>query len=232
MKNRKSIIFIISFAFAGVFCMSPFIMRISFIKSAAAWFLAPLVESGYKSSYVETIGGIIGTVLAITGTLFLQGMIDKKADEEKRLKEENDVRYRIIVIYYDLKLALQNISKIYNLLIAAAFLVDKNKTEEFYNSASKIELYIDNNWIRNVASLHEVFDEKTLEKIFLIYGDISSIRSGLRSGDTRIYQTSRLISLICKFFSGIHEGEPQLVSEYKELLDVLREKGKIENKCF
>lgn len=57
----------------------------------------------YKSTYVETIGSIIGTILAISGTLFLQEKIDKKTDEEKRINEENNMRYNIIVIYYDFK---------------------------------------------------------------------------------------------------------------------------------
>ena len=75
--------------------------------------------------------------------------------------------------------------------------------------------------------MHEKFEEKRLEEIFLIYGDISSIKSGLKSGDRGMYQTYRLISLISKFFSGIERGEPQFNRKYIEVLEYLKTQGKI-----
>ena len=114
------------------------------------------------------------------------------------------------------------------MLVLSAFLVDeKNKVDEFYDSASKIEIYIDENWIRNVASLYEEFDEDVLEKIFLIYGDICSIRSGLKSNNKSDYQISRLVSLISQFFNGVYEGEPELRKKYIDILDFLKTKGNI-----
>ncbi|MCI8321432.1 MAG: hypothetical protein HFH02_10210 [Dorea sp.] len=227
MKKRNMIFWIV-LVFAILFVFSPLFLRISFVEHFLLWFLKPLKDSDYKSSYIETVGAIIGTILAITGTLLLQGMIDKKEKLEKEEQKQKEIQYKIVIIYYDLKLALLDIAKIYNLLVLSAFLVDeKNKVDEFYDSASKIEIYIDENWIRNVASLYEEFDEDVLEKIFLIYGDICSIRSGLKSNNKSDYQISRLVSLISQFFNGVYEGEPELRKKYIDILDFLKTKGNI-----
>lgn len=227
MKKRNMIFWIV-LVFAILFVFSPLFLRISFVEHFLLWFLKPLKDRDYKSSYIETVGAIIGTILAITGTLLLQGMIDKKEKLEKEEQKQKEIQYKIVIIYYDLKLALLDIAKIYNLLVLSAFLVDeKNKVDEFYDSASKIEIYIDENWIRNVASLYEEFDEDVLEKIFLIYGDICSIRSGLKSNNKSDYQISRLVSLISQFFNGVYEGEPELRKKYIDILDFLKTKGNI-----
>lgn len=201
--EKRNLIFWIVLVFAILFMFCPLILRISFVEQFLLWFLAPLKYSDYKSSYIETVGAIIGTILAITGTLLLQGMIDKKERIEKEEQKQKEFQYKVVIVYYDLKLAFSDIAKIYNLLVISAFLVDeKNKVDEFYDSASKIEIYIDENWIRNVASLYEELGEDLLEKIFLIYGDICSIRSGLKSNNKSKYQISRLVSLVSQFFNG------------------------------
>lgn len=226
--KKRNLIFWIVFVFAILFVFSPLFLRVPFVKHFLLWFLTPLKDSNYKSSYIETVGAIIGTILAITGTLLLQGMIDKKEKIEKEEQKQKEVKYKVVIIYYDLKLALLDIAKIYNLLVISAFLVDeKNKIDEFYDSASEIEIYIDENWIRNVASLYEEFDENLLEKIFLIYGDICSIRSGLKLNSKSNYQISRLVSLISQFFNGVYEGKPELRKKYVDILESLKEKGNI-----
>ena len=225
---KKNIVFVLVLLMTILFLMSPIVLRIPFVKESVSWCLSVLGKNEYKSSYIEAVGGLIGTAAAITGTLFLQGMIDQKTDKENKVKEENDIRYRIIVVYYDLKLAFEELSKIYRLLVVSAFLVEENKIQTFYDSATKIELYIDDNWIRNVASLHGVLGENILEKIFRVYGDISSVRNGLRTGDRGEYQTARIISLMNQFFIEIDGQKTKLNNEYEELLKTLREKGNIE----
>lgn len=228
MKYKRDLLFWIVFILAILFLFSPLVLRIPAMKIALEWFLMPLRDNAYKSTYIETIGTMIGTVLAIAGTLLLQGMIDKREDKEKESQKQREIKYKIVIIYYDLKLAFEDIAKIYNMLVVSAFLInDKNKVDEFFDSASKIELYIDENWIRNVASLCDELDESILENIFLIYGNICSIKSGLKSMDKSLYQVCRIINLICQFYTGVHEGKPELNKKYSNILDVLKEKGNI-----
>ncbi len=228
--KKRNLFFGIVLVFAILFVFSPLFLRISFVEHFLLWFLTPLKDSDYKSSYIETVGAIIGTILAITGTLLLQGMIDKKEKIEKEEQKQKEFQYKVVIIYYDLKLALLDIAKIYNLLVISVFSVDEeNKIDEFYDSASKIEIYIDENWIRNVASLYEEFDEDLLEKIFLIYEDICSIRSGLKSNNKSDFQIVRLVSLINQFFNGGYGGEPELSKKYKDILGILKKKGNIKD---
>ena len=59
---------------------------------AASWFLSPLGE--YGSSYIETLGAILGTFLAITGALWTQRKIDEVQDKK-------ELRESALIVYYD-----------------------------------------------------------------------------------------------------------------------------------
>lgn len=220
-------LFWISLVLTILFVISPLVLQIPQIKHIVSLFFRALTAESYKSSFMESIGSILGIALTITGTLFIQKKIDERAEKDKREKEANDIRYRIIVIYYDLKLAFIDIGKMYKYLVAATFLTEGDKTKNFYEVASKYELYIDDGWIRNVASLHDVFDEDLLEKIFLIYGDICSIRTGLKSNNYDEYQVLRVATLISHYINGVENGEAKLKPKYIELLEQLKTVGRI-----
>lgn len=223
----KNVLFWISLILTVLFVISPLILQIPQLKHIASVYFKALTSESYKSSFMESIGSILGIALTITGTLFIQKKIDERTEKEKKKKETNDVRYRIIVIYYDLKLAFKDIGELYNCFVAMVFLTEGDKAKNFYDVASKYDFYIDEGWIRNVASLHDVFDENLLEQIFLIYGDICSIRTGLKSNNFDEYQVLRVATLIDRYFNGVVNGEAKLKSEYIEILEQLKTAGKI-----
>ena len=224
---NKNGLFWISLSLTILFVFSPLILKIPQIKYAVSIFFGALTAETYKSSFMESIGSVLGTALTITATLFIQKKLDKRAEKENKEKEANDVRRRIIIIYYDLELAFKEIANVYNILIVSAFLTEGDKSKNFYDVASKYDLYIDDKWIRNVASLHDVFDKKMLEQIFVIYGDICSINNGLKADNHDEYQTARIVSLLSKYYNSIENGEPQLKSKYKDILEYLKVVGKI-----
>lgn len=226
IKNAN-FIFWCTFVISLIFILSPLILRIPPIKHLIDLFFDSLRYSDYKSSFIETLGSLLGTVLAITGTLLLQKKIDQNNEKEQLIKDSNDIRYRITIVYYDLKLAFKDILQICKLPEFSAVSNDRKTIKEFYESTNKLELYIDEGWIRNVASLHEVFDEELLEKIFLVYGDICSIKNGLKASNFNVEQTENVVELIKKFFNIANSDVPVLRNEYKEMIETLKVIGKI-----
>lgn len=224
---NKNGLFWISFVLTILFVLSPLILQIPQIKYATSLYFQALTSQSYKSSFIESLGSILGIALTITGTLLIQKKIDQRAEKEKLKKEASDVRYRINVIYYDLKLAFEEIANIYYILIVSNFLIKQDKSKNFFDVASKYDLYIDDKWIRNVASLHDVFEENFLEQIFLIYGDICSINNGLKSNNYDKYQTTRIVELLNKYYYSDENGKAQLKSEYKDILEQLNAYGRI-----
>ena len=69
-KRTPNILFIIVSAISAAFILIPLVLRIEFVYKAVSWFISPLGE--YGSSYIETLGAILGTFLAITGALWTQ----------------------------------------------------------------------------------------------------------------------------------------------------------------
>ena len=99
-KKNTNILFMVVSAISAVFILIPLILRIELIYRAVSWFLRPLDEFG--SSYIETLGAILGTFLAVTGALWTQRRIDK-------VKDEKDLRESALIVYYDFEFAFKDI---------------------------------------------------------------------------------------------------------------------------
>lgn len=79
MNNKKcrNTFFIIVSIIGVIFIVSPIILRIPIIRAFFSWFLKSLGSSDYKSGYIETFGAILGTFLAVAGTLWTQRKLDE-----------------------------------------------------------------------------------------------------------------------------------------------------------
>lgn len=169
--NNKNNLFVIVSIISGIFIISPLLLRIPFIYGICSWFLQPLGNSGYKSSYTETFGAILGTFLAVTGALWTQKKIDKAA-EKKELKES------ALIVYYDFKFAFSDI-----ITFMKSYLFSQEKVEniiEDFETYKKLRkkyyIYIDDDWIHNVAKLSSSLSSNEIQIIYKLYGDLNTIK--------------------------------------------------------
>lgn len=172
-RNRNwNILFIVVSMMGGIFVVAPLLLRIPLLRNAFAWFLQPLKESGYKSSYIETFGAILGTFLAVAGTLWTQRKIDQAADK-KQIKE------CALVIYYDFEFALKDMtslmqSYLYSQRTVSNVLLDYS---EFVKRQKRYRIYIDDDWIHNVARVSHELSSNEIQRIYKLYGDLCTIKN-------------------------------------------------------
>lgn len=92
MKNRwknikewiiDNLFFLVIGMISILFITSPIWMNFEYLARIVSIFLLPLKKDGYKSSYVETMGALLGTFLAVSGALWTQRRIDSKKEKER-----------------------------------------------------------------------------------------------------------------------------------------------------
>lgn len=209
-----SILFWIAGVIAIAFLISPLLLKNECISNLFSNFIKTLKIESYKSSYIETVGALIGTFLAITGALWTQR-------KEERRKAKQEIKEAATIIYYELKISLDDIfslvskyevekekkltdlnNEIKNLQKESIKEGNENysreireKTREVKNIESNkkllspycyIEIYIHENWICNIAKLHTVLSNTELKQIYDIYGKINMCKSYLDNGYERI----------------------------------------------
>lgn len=105
MKERKIFVLTISIFILGM-VVFPLILHIPIIKYMVDVLLSFTENEEYKVAYVEFFGAIIGSFIAICGSVWIQGRVDEKEEIERQKK------YACIV-YNDLDLAFDELIKIF-----------------------------------------------------------------------------------------------------------------------
>ena len=156
-----NVLFVIMVGITIVFVTSPVWLRSEALSNAISEILSPLKCEGYKSSYVETLGAILGTFLAITGAIWTQ-------KREGRKREKQLIKEAATIIYYDFKFAFQDI-----FLLMQGYedreLVNLGGNY-FDNTTVHVEIYLDDDWVRNVVKLQPVLTNDELKQIYELYG--------------------------------------------------------------
>lgn len=229
LKNelKESRVFIFLLIMTAAFVLGPVLLHISLFSDLLADFLSPLVTQEYKSVYLEAISTLMGTFLAIYGALWTQRRIDSK-DEVKRK------RAALVVVYYDFDFAYEDLKNMF---------YEKDESNKFHkseiNPKTIIEnivergtenLFIDEGWIRNVASLSDVFGEADLKKIFEMYGEINTIKmllDGMKlnkgskedqdNNDKEIERIETIINSIFTVKNDDEDDEIVLCNEYEKI---------------
>lgn len=222
-----NLVFCICLVATVLFLIFPLFLRCCVIRNAVDFYFEPLTYQTYKSSFIEIIGSIIGTALTITTTLYIQKRIDNKKEQVEKIKEENDERRRIVIIFYDLKFAFEDIKTMCNSLKQTGFWREDDNNAGTYKSEQKIKIYIDDSWIRNVGSLHEIFDDNLIKQIYSIYGSICTIKNELNKDNFDEEQKQKVSQLIFNCFDEFDNDKLELKAEYKYVLEQLVIKGNI-----
>ena len=231
-KNDRSgtILFSIAIGVTAVFLLSPCLFQwFHGLEEVARRFLAPLGRESYKSGYVQSVGALIGTFLAITGALWTQARFERKADVRRVEEEKKALQIRFITVYYDLKLAFDDMRNLYAGFFAAVALPGAGQMEELRKLSETFHLYIDNSWIEHVSSMGSELETEELQEIFRIYGDICSLERYISSPQKNDYMTIKVADILGNYFEGDKAGKLELKPAYQEILERIRTLAGIES---
>lgn len=173
MKNRwknikewiiDNLLFLVIGMISILFITSPIWMNFEYLARIVSIFLLPLKKDGYKSSYIETMGALLGTFLAVSGALWTQRRIDSKKEKEK-------VRERTLIIYYDFKFVFDDVKNLmskyqYNASVKGNNFITSQDREFFKEYSKGLKVHIDQDWITHVASVSKLFTNEEIKKIY------------------------------------------------------------------
>ena len=232
MKKPKNFLFWLGCFASILFLMIPLVLHFfPAFESCISLLLSPLKSVDYKTTYIETIGAILGTYMAITGAIWTQRKIDEVA-------EKKEITKAATIIYYDFDFAFKDFQKILGLYSSRnkchSNLSSDEQVEAFSKIINRYRVYVDNKWIANVANLADVVSSENLKRIYGLYGDISTIKSVLSPVNPDVDDIKLSYSLIYKYFSFIFTFtdpvriEIDIKDEWKELFSLIKEVAEID----
>lgn len=183
MKNfiKENKLFVIAIIVTLIFVLSPLWLRCDVLHRGVAWMLNGLNDDGFKTSYIETTGAILGTFLAITGALWTQRKIDSQ-------KEALEIKEAATIVFFDFKFAFEDIFK-FEQAYSCIKPGSKNQYNDvkYFNKCRRgIKIYIDSDWIHNVAKLGRVLTREQIRQIYNIYGKLETIKIAFEKEDEEI----------------------------------------------
>lgn len=169
----ENIVFFIMIIVTVIFVTSPVLLKNEWIYKWISSLLGPLKQEGYKSSYIETIGALLGTFLAISGALWTQRRIDRK-------KEKSIVREHTLIIYYDIRFSFYSVwdcmSDYSKAVKIPGIRLFEGQTEIFANSLNLLEIEICEDWRLKIAGVAKYFTDDEVKEIYKIYNDLQNIK--------------------------------------------------------
>lgn len=214
-------LFFVAIVATVLFITSPLWLQISFLSKMVSCFLKSLNEQGFKSSYIETCGAILGTFLAVTGALWTQRKIDEK--HEKSLVQESAT-----VVYYDFKFAINALMEFEQAYACIGPGIDNGYDDvECFNKYRRgIDILIDGEWIHNVSKLRRVMSDEEIKQIYELYGVLENIKKIFRKEDSEItiHMARQVYNNIMTYLCSVTlspEIEVKYSDKNKELLEKL-----------
>ena len=188
----ENVLFFIIVIITGIFISSPWWLESDNLSSEVSNILDTLKTEGYKTTYIESLGAMLGTFLAISSTLWTQR-------RENKRQKQNIIKEAAVIVYYDFKFVFEDLfefEKAYACIRPGV----ENEYDDlgyFLKYKSSIKIYIDSNWIANVAKLCNVLSADEIKQIYKIYGDLETIKEVFDRRDEDIdHDTARKIFIL------------------------------------
>ncbi len=171
-KELNNWVFIIIIVIAIAFFLSPLLLKVPIIHLLVSNILSEFSFVEYKTAYINTVGALLGTFLAVSGALFTQQREHKKNDIVRKQKIA-------IAIKTELRFILNSLLK-----FESAYACIKPGTKNNYDDLKyfikyKKDIYIeiDTEWRNKIAEIYSVLSYNDIEQLYKIYMDLSLIES-------------------------------------------------------
>lgn len=211
--SKKRIITLTTILFITTMFIFPLILRVPFVKHLVVSLLSFTKNEAYKIAYVEFFGAIIGSFIAICGSVWIQSK-----------KDEKEIIYRhrkyACIVYNDLDLAFKDLIKIFRdveLICNIKSIKNEEDVESFCKMAIGRKIHLSPNWISDVAQLNNVLSRVEIQAIYKCYGLLLDIDRALQSGDTN--QIKNIYSTHIGYL--VSGNERKVYNDYKRILEKL-----------
>lgn len=102
-KNNWSLVKIL-ICYVGTILLVPLIVSLPFFNVLIGLYLHPL--GNLKSAFISLFGASMGSFIAIIGAVWIQ-------DRNKKIHDINEVKKSALIIYYDFKIAFEDLLPFY-----------------------------------------------------------------------------------------------------------------------
>lgn len=210
---EKRVLLFTLLIFLGVLFFIPLLFKIPIIKSVVLYLLSFTDNGDYKVAYIELIGALIGSFIAVYGALWVQRRINKNTEIDEQKK------YACIA-YYDLDFAFKDLLKIHS-DTKRKYKIERFDNEENVDKFCKIalgrKLYLNQNWISDMAQLGEKLSQAELRLAYDCYGKLMDIDRALQSGEV-----DSIKNIYVTHISWLIDGNKEEMNSYcKNLLNKL-----------
>lgn len=167
----------------------------------------------YKLAYVELLGALLGSYIAVYGALWVR----RKINEKEKI---NIQKKQACVIYYDLDFAFKDLIEIFDdtkRKYRIERIISEDEVVMFCSTALGRKLHLNPNWVVDVSKLADVLSSHEIRLVYECYGKLSNIDRTMQTEN--IDKVKELyVHDICWLING---NEKVVHSDIKILLDKL-----------
>ena len=173
-SNIGIIIIILSILAIGL--IIPIVLEFCFFRNDIYSAIHNADWASFLGSYIGGYVGGIGTLLAVYITTKQSSKIQQDSNQRHDADIKNAhneiIRENAVVIYYDLKFAFEDFSK-----LAKVILFDTSNMIQTFKSNCKLisNTYLDSNWIHTVSKISSEFEEYQIRLLYDLYGTLNTL---------------------------------------------------------